>query len=216
MGVFGAEGVDDHVGIINGEGGLGEVGDFVIHGYFEACDIFGGFHDADAVGRFAEGADDFVMVFVSDENDGVFFLGEADGFGVDFGDEGAGGINLEKVAFGGFVADFGRDAVSRIDDGAAGGDFLDGIHKDDALGDETVNNMLVMHDFMIDVDRRAFELEDAVNAFDGHVDAGAKASGIGEEDFHGHGGSLSGKHDATVSKEGWQIPCKLSQYRRVF
>jgi hypothetical protein len=41
-----------------------------------------------------------------------------------------------------------------------------------------------MNDLVIDLDRRAFELEHLVHHVDGHVHAGAKAAGVGEDDFH--------------------------------
>ena len=105
-GVFGFEGGDDGFGIVEGESGLREVGDFVVGGDFELLDVGGVFDDFDVVGSFAEGADDFVVVLVADEDDGVFLLGVTDGFVMDFGDEGAGGIDLDEVAVVGFFADF--------------------------------------------------------------------------------------------------------------
>jgi len=41
-----------------------------------------------------------------------------------------------------------------------------------------------VNDFVIDVERGAKKVEGAFEAIDGHVDAGAKAARVGENDFH--------------------------------
>ena len=71
-----------------------------------------------------------------------------------------------------------------VDNGGTGGYFIDGVDENDALVDESVDDVLVVDDFVVDVDGRALELKDAVDAFDGHVDAGTETAGVGEKDFH--------------------------------
>ena len=126
------------------------------------------------------------MVFVADQDDGVFLFGEADRFGVNLGDERAGGIDLDELAVGGLAANFRGNAMGGINHRAAGGDFFNRIDKNYALLNEAIDNVFVVDDFMVDVDRGALEFEDAFDTFDGHVDAGTEAAGVCEEDFHGH------------------------------
>src|SRR5690606_8541283 len=57
---------------------------------------------------------------------------------------------------------------------------------------EAVNNVLVVHDLVVDVDRlvRA-DAEQLVHHVDCHVDTGAEAAGVGEDDLHAVGGPES-------------------------
>src|SRR5581483_1516541 len=48
-------------------------------------------------------------------------------------------------------------------------------------------HVLVVDDFMAHVDRRAVHGKRTLDDFDGAVDAGAEAAGIGKQDFHGSG-----------------------------
>ena len=49
---------------------------------------------------------------------------------------------------------------------------------------EPLDDVLVVDDLVIDVERGAEELEGALQALDGHVDPGAEASGVGQNDLH--------------------------------
>jgi hypothetical protein len=186
IGIFDAQGGDDGGGIIQRKSGLCEVGDLVVNGDGKALHVFDGFDNRDVIRGFAKGADDFVMVFMAYEDDGIELLRKADGFHVDFGDQRAGGIDLYEIAGIGGLADFRAYAVGGVDDGAAWWDLINGIDENDALGGEAIDHVAVVNDFMVDIYRSAFKGQNAFDAFNGHVDAGAEAAGVGEKNFHRH------------------------------
>lgn len=179
------EGVDDDGGVIGAEGGLREVDEFVCVFDVQVGNVFGRFDDLRCVGGFAAGADDFLVVFVSHEENLVALAGVADGFGVDFGDEGAGGVNGGEFAVGGLLADRGGDAVCAEDDDAAFGDFGEIVNEFDAGVLEAADDVLVVDDFVIAVDGLTWEeVDDLVDDIDGHADACTEAAWVGEDEVH--------------------------------
>lgn len=64
------------------------------------------------------------------------------------------------------------------------GHFLDRIDKRHAHRREAIHDITIVDDFVIDIDIRAEALDNHIERGDRHVDAGAKAAGIGEEDLH--------------------------------
>ena len=71
----------------------------------EPLDVFGGLDQDHLVGGLAHGADDFVVAFVADQDDGVALASVADGLEVDLDDERAGGVDGDEPASSGLVAD---------------------------------------------------------------------------------------------------------------
>ena len=63
-------------------------------------------------------------------------------------------------------------------------DLVDRVDEDDAAAAEALDDVAVVDDFVIDVERRAEELEGRVRGFDGHVDAGAEAAGTCQDHMH--------------------------------
>src|SRR5262249_20654235 len=70
--------------------------------------------------------------------------------------------------------------------GSAFRHFLDVVDEDDTPPDEAVHYRPVVNDLVIDVNRGAEEFESSFQALDGHVDAGAEAARIGQDDLHAH------------------------------
>src|SRR5262249_33984617 len=120
------------------------------------------------------------------EQDGVAFLGEPDRFEVDLGDQRAGSVDGAQAAAGRGGADGGGHAVGAVEDRAALGDLVDAIHEDDTALAETLDDGTVVDDLVIYVQRRAEQFEGALQALDGHVNAGAEAAGISQNNLHGH------------------------------
>ena len=58
------------------------------------------------------------------------------------------------------------------------------VNKCDAFRGEAINHMLVVHNFVIDVDVRTEHPDALFQTFDGHVDAGTKAAWVRENNFH--------------------------------
>ena len=74
--------------------------------------------------------------------------------------------------------------MGAVDHHAARRDFTDLVHEHDAAALEFFNHVLVVHDLVKDVDRRALGGEDLLNRLDRHVDAGTETAGIGQNDLH--------------------------------
>ena len=64
-----------------------------------------------------------------------------------------------KLAFLGELANRGCNAMSREQNGGIRGDFLEGIYEYSPFGLKRLDNILVVDDFMVDVDRSAEMLE---------------------------------------------------------
>ena len=64
------------------------------------------------------------------------------------------------------------------------GDFVHAVHKHDAPFAEAFNNRPIVNNLVINIERRAEELQRSLQAFDGHVDAGAEPARIGENNLH--------------------------------
>ena len=169
-------------GFGDAQGCLGDISDFFGVGHLEGLDVLNLFDDANVAGGLTDGADGFIVVAVADVDDGVAFAGEAEDFQVDLGDQGAGGVDFDQAAIAGLLADGGGNAVGGIDDDLAVGDRGDVIDKNHATVGEAVDHVLVMYDFVVDVDGGAIDGEGLFNDLDGHVDTCAKSAGICEDD----------------------------------
>ena len=103
----GLEGGDDDAGVVGAQCGLREVDEFARIVNAQVGDVVGAFDNLRDVGCFAGGADDFLVVLVTDEENLVALARIANGLGVDFGDEGAGGVDGGEFAISGLLADGG-------------------------------------------------------------------------------------------------------------
>src|SRR5439155_2194755 len=127
-----AETSDDFLRVVQAQSGLGEEREFIGIAHFELVYGFDRIHDDGAVGRFAGSADDFLMVFVADKNDGAVFASELERFEMDLGDEGAGGVDdFERPSFG-FVADGRRNTVGAEDENGTMRNFFDSFDENGA------------------------------------------------------------------------------------
>src|SRR5206468_11139217 len=108
----------DHVArVVDGEGGLGQIGDLVRVRHLERGDLVHGGDDEDAVRRLAERADDLVVVLVTDQDDRVVLTGVADRLEVHLGHQGAGRVDHAKTATDPLLPYLRRDPVRAEDDG---------------------------------------------------------------------------------------------------
>ena len=90
---------DDFFGFVQPEGGLSEIGHAVgiLEGWRRSTSADIGYENG-AFGCFTEGADDFVVIAVANEDDGEALFGQLHSFKVDFGDKRACGVNHQKLA----------------------------------------------------------------------------------------------------------------------
>ena len=131
-------------------------------------------------------ADDLLVLAVADEQDLLPLIRVADGLRVDLGDERARRIDDLEPAFGGAGADRRAHAVRAEDDDLALGNVVDVLDEDNAEVAEAADDMRVVHDLVVNVDRLALfaDVEKLLHHVDRHEDAGAEATGIGEHDPH--------------------------------
>ena len=97
-----------------------------------------------------------------------------------------------ELAPAGLLADLGRHAVGAVEQGGAFGDLVERLDEDGPAPLEPLDDVLVVDDLVIDVERRPEEFEGPLQALDRHVDPRAEASGVGQDDLHRGETSLDG------------------------
>ena len=98
-----------------------------------------------------------------------------------------------RLARGGLLVHHRRDAVGGEHDRLALGHLVELLDEDRPAGLQVGDHVLVVHDLLAHVDRRAVEVERLLDRDHGAVDAGAVATGRGQA--HGALG-LVGREDA--------------------
>ncbi len=123
---------DNFLRVIEAQSRLRKEGELAGVVDFESIHGGNGVHHDGTVRRFPRGADNFLMVAMTDQDNGALFTGELQRFEVNFGDQRAGGVNHFQLARLGFLADCRRNAVGAENQHRAVRDFLDGFDKDGA------------------------------------------------------------------------------------
>ncbi len=93
------------------------------------------------------------------------------------------------------VADLRRDAVGTVEERRASGTSSSDSTNTVPSRRNLLDDELVVDDLVIDVQRRPEELEGPLEALDGHVDPGAEAPGIRQDDLHQRSVPRLGRHD---------------------
>ena len=70
------------------------------------------------------------------------------------------------------------------DQGGAVRDLIDLIDEDGPAGAEPLDHEAVVDHLVTDIDGWGEEVQDPLDDFDGAIDSGTKAAGIGEENIH--------------------------------
>jgi len=133
------------------------------------------------VGRLAQGAFDFVVVAMADENQRITLLGEFDRLDVNLGDQGAGGVDHLQVACLAQLADGRRNPVRGIDDPLTLWHFFDFVDEDGALFRQFIDDIAVMDDLAANVDGRPKGFESDADNIDGANHTGAEAARLEEK-----------------------------------
>jgi len=175
---------DDYLGVIDAQRGLREEGNLGVCGQVERLGFMLILHDADAARRFADGADDFVVPFVPDQQDRVAFFCKANRFEMHLRHERACRVDGVEIALLGRFANRGGDAVRAVEDDGVRGNLVNVIDEDDAALFEAFDDVAIVNDLVVDVKRSAEDLQSTFETVDGHIDAGTKPARIGEDDFH--------------------------------
>ncbi len=137
-------------------------------------------HDA---GDLTERTLDLRVAEMADEHDVVSLLGVPAAFLVDLRHQRAGRIDNVEVAEFRAALHLLRHAMRGEDCNRAGRHFVDFLDEDRAAVPERIDDALVVHDFVADIDRRAIFLERALDDVDRPLNAGAKAARLRENDL---------------------------------
>ncbi len=144
-------------------------------------DVVGGLHELDVLGGLAGGALDLLVPLVADQQDVVVLVGEPPGLVVHLGDERAGGVDGLQRPLLGLPVHLRGHAVGGEHHGGARGHLGDLLDEDGPAGLEVGHHVLVVHDLLAHVDRRAVQVERLLDRDHGPVDTGAVAARRGEQ-----------------------------------
>src|ERR1700734_332206 len=100
------------------------------------------------------------------------------------GDQRAGRVQHRKLARRGFLLDAFRHTVSAENRHSVRRHFGQILDEAGALGLEALGHVLVVHDLVAHIDRRAVFLQRAFDDLDGAHNSGAKTTGLSEDYFH--------------------------------
>ena len=174
--------LDDVAGIVDAQGGLGHVGEFPGVGDLQGIDVLDGGDQMHAARNAPLGPFDLRVAFVPDENHVPPAHGVVLSFLVDLGHQGTGGVDHRQVPVQGFVFDRRRRAVGAQNGDGAVRNIGDLFDEDGPLFAKRIDDPLVVHDLVADIDRRTEPLEGPFDDFDGALHARAEAARLGQVD----------------------------------
>ena len=126
------------------------------------------------------------MAFVTNEENGVALAREAYGLEMDLGHERAGGVDGVEIALDGGAANGRRYAVRAVEHVGLGRNLIHVVDEHHAPMAETLHHRLIVHDLVIDVERRAEKLQGPLQALNRHIDARAEPARVRQNDSHGY------------------------------
>ena len=177
--------VDDEIGIVCRKCCLGEVDDFfwIIHD--QIWNSGGGFQNLNGVWSFASSANHFLVIFVTDQNNLPSPFCVSDGFGMYLGHQWARSVNAGELFLISLFSNFGAHSVGTEHENRSGGDFGNILNEENSSINKALHNVLVVNDLVIHADLLiGTNLKQLIDNVDGHVDTGAEAARIGEDEFH--------------------------------
>src|SRR5665213_3809227 len=163
--------------------------------------VFDRLHQDHFRGSFAQGADHFVVVFVTDQDNGVALARELYGFEVNLGDQRTGGINDRQSALFALTPDFRRYAVGAENSTAAIRHLRQFFDKHRAERPQFFHHVLVVYDFLADVHGPPVKVQGNLDDIDRTHHTGAESAGfqkvnllinarIGSDRFQRHIGAV--------------------------
>ncbi len=186
MRILFSERLNDCFGFGDAQGCLGEIGDLVVLSEGERFDIGDAFDNGNRFsGRegFTDNASAFRVSFVTDVDDRVAVLEEAMHFEVDLVDERTRCINHGAILLPGDFEVFGRRTVRGEDDDGVLGNFFGAVDGDRAARFQILHHGFVVDDFVLDIDRRAENIERILDRLYRARHPRAKPARGGEKDF---------------------------------
>ncbi len=149
-------------------------------GHFQAIDVFRRFDQHDRLRRLAHRTDHFIVPLVSDQDDRAALRGVLDRLQVDFGHQGTGGVDGSQLPLGRLPPDLGGHAVRGKQQRGAKGHFGHIVDEHSPPTAKSLDHVLVVDNFVIDIDRRAKGLDRQIEALDRHVHPRTKSAGSGQ------------------------------------
>ena len=176
---------DDLPGIVDAERGLGHVGELRRIAGRQRRDVVQVRHQVHRPGHLPHRSFDFRVPGVPDEDDLVALLRVASGFVVHSTHQGTGRVDHPKIAHAGIGLDLSGHAVGAEDGDGAGRNLVDVLDEAGALAAQRGDDVLVVDDFVPDVDRRAMDLQRPFDDVDRPHDPGAEPPRLREHHLQG-------------------------------
>ena len=169
-------------GLVHAQRRLADPHDLLRVAHLDPVHLVGPVDHLDALGGLALGALDLLVAGVTDQDDVVVVLGEADRLLVDLGHQRAGRVDRGEVTGGRLLVHGRGDAVGGEDHARALGHLV-------GLGDENrpapgqrLHDVLVVDDLLAHVDGGAVVRQGLLDGVDGAVHPGAVAAGSRQQD----------------------------------
>src|SRR5215469_4301517 len=178
------QGGDDTACVVHAQRRLRYIGDRRVGRNVEPLDVSLGLDQSHRLGDLAHRALDFGVAGMADEYEAAALCDIALALIVHLGDQGAGRIEHRQIARGGLLLDALGHAVRAEDRHRVGRHFGEVLDKARAFGLQALDHVLVVHDLVAHIDRRAEFLQRPLDDFDGAHDAGAKTTRLGQYHFH--------------------------------
>ena len=118
------------------------------------------------------------MIFMSDQDERIPFLGKLDSFHVDLGHQRTGGVNHAQPAFCAVLANLRRDSVRAVNNALAVGHFVLAVDKDRALAPKFLDHEAVVDNLLAHINRRPKRLQSNADHVNRPHHARAKAPGF--------------------------------------
>ena len=186
---------DDALGVVDAERGLRDIGDRRVGRQVELVDVGFVLHQDHRARDLPHGALDLGMAGVPDQDQLAALPDIALALVVDLGHQRTGRVEHRQAALRGLVLDALGDAMGAEDRDGVVGNFRHVLHEHGALGLEAFDDVLVVHDLVPHIDRRAVFLQRALDDLDGAHDASAKSPRLSQDHFHSVSNLLSFQTD---------------------
>ncbi len=194
---------DDRSGVIQRQRRLSDIGELIRRSNLQPLNVFDAFDQMHAAVGLTHRAFDFRMTQMPDHHDlapgGAHFCD----FDVHLCHQGTRCIEHAQPALPCFALHTLGYAVGRENHDAARRNLIEIIDKHRAFGTKIVNDVLVMNNFMPDVNRCAVHRKRPLDDFDRAINAGTETTRLREDNFHRFRRFAIG-HRATIVHFHWQ------------
>ena len=158
------------------------VGELLGVAHLQPRHVLDGLHQVHLAGDLADRALDLGVAGMADQDDLAPANRVAPAFGMNLGDQRAGGVDHRQPALGRLLLHPFRHAVGAEHRHRAGRDFVELVDEHRPAGAQVLDHVPVVHDLVTDIDRRPVFLERALDDLDRPLHAGAEPARLGQND----------------------------------